>query len=341
MINIVEIVDNYKKRSRKIFPCHTNRASSIGHPCIRYLVYCRTHWQTQSLPDVGLQYIFDEGNTHEDAVLSLLQKAGLRLIDQQRAYEFKQFKITAHIDTKLIKTSTDECKSCGCVSHSEIGPNTPSIPLEIKSSEPYTWAKMETPEDMINSNKIWWRKYPAQIQLYISMSYGIEGDKIGKIKCRVPDAPGIMLTKNKLNGRLKQINFINNDEFLNDLLNKCSIINGHVDANTLPDPIEPDENTCGRCSFRSICIPEVDFSEALSMEKNEYLLGLLMERNALIEPSKRYKEIDKEVKQHVRGWKNSLLGSFHISGKYINKKTFQVKESQYWKSSIKFLGEKT
>ena len=324
MINIVDIVDEYIKRSRKVYPCHVNRASSIGHPCLKYLTYCRTHWQTQSLPNIGLQYIFNEGNTHEDALLDLLKKSGLRVIEQQRAFELP-FKVTGHIDGKIVVSDN---------------PHDPTIPLEIKSSEPYSWGKMDTPEDMLNSNKIWWKKYPAQAQMYIAGCNGITGDEIGKIKCRIPDAPGIMITKNKLNGRLKQINFINNDEFLNDLLHKATIINNHIKEGTLPDPIEPDENTCGRCSFKTICIPDVTFGEGLSMEDNPYLLGLLEERNALIPASKRYKEIDKEVKAAIKGWGNHLLGQFHVTGKNIDKKASQVSASQYWKSTIKFLGEK-
>ncbi len=324
MIDIIKTVDEYKKRSRRSYPCHTNRASSVGHPCLKFLVYSRTHWETQPLPPLGLQYIFDEGNAHEDIVLDLLRKSGLKLIEQQRAYEFREFKITAHIDAKLMVS---------------IDIIVPAIPFEIKSSEPYSWSKMDTPEDMINSKKIWWRKYPAQVQMYIAMSYGITGDKPGNIKCNVPDGMGIMITKNKLNGRLKQINFTNNDEFLNDILHKCTIINKHVDEGTLPDPIEPDEDVCGRCSFKSICIPDVTFGDALSMEYNEYLHGLLKERNALDPARKRYNEIDKEVKQSIKGWGNHLLGSFHITGKYIDKKAFDVKASKYWKSTIKYLGE--
>lgn len=340
MINIVEIIDEYKLRSRRIFPCHTNRASSIGMPCLRYLVYSRTHWQSQSLPNLGLQYVFDEGSLHESAVLNLLTKAGITLVEQQRSCEFKKFKITAHIDTSLVPIPTKTCQSCGSTHNIQTEQYIQSIPLELKSSEPYTWAKMNTPQDMINSNKIWWRKYPGQMQMYIAMCYGIEGDKPGNIKCLVPDAIGIMLTKNKLNGRLKQIEFKNDDEFLNDLLNKCTIINGHVDAGTLPEPIEPDEDVCGRCSFKMICIPDVDFGDTLSMEDNEYLLGLLSERESLIPAKKRYAEIDKEVKNGIKGWKNSLLGSFHISGKFIDKKAFSVAASRYWKSNIRFLGEK-
>lgn len=320
MLEIVKEVNEYKRRARRVYPCTVNRASSIGMPCLRYLVYCRTHWESQALPSLGLQYIFDEGNMHEDAVLDVLRKSGMQVTEQQRSFELRGYNVTGHIDGKIIDDGM-------------------AIPLEIKSSEPYSWSKMDTPQDMINTNKIWWRKYPSQMQTYIAGCYGIEGDKPGNIKCKVSDARGIMITKNKLNGWLKQIEFTNNDEFLNDILNKALIINKHVDEGTLPDPIEPDEDTCGRCSFKTICIPDVDFGETLAMVDNEYLFGLLTERQSLIQVFKRYNVIDKEVKNAIKGWGNRLLGQFHLSGKWINKKAFTVSESRYWKSNVKFLGE--
>lgn len=37
-----QLQEKFYTRDVKISPVHTNRASEIGHPCLRYLVYLRT-----------------------------------------------------------------------------------------------------------------------------------------------------------------------------------------------------------------------------------------------------------------------------------------------------------
>jgi hypothetical protein len=312
-------------KKRSVWPQNSNRSSTINHPCLRYLTYSRTHWQVQSLPSLNLQYVFEEGNNHEKTVLRLLEDSGFTLIEQQRAFSFEKFNITGHLDAKIVVSDN---------------PQDHAIPLEIKSSEPYFWSKVESSQDFANSKKVWHINYLGQMQMYIASTYGIEGEELGKIKCKVPDGMGIMIIKNKLNGRLKQVNFVNNDDFLNDILHKATIVNDHVKNETLPDAIEPDENICGRCNFKSLCIPEVSFDEVLSIEENQYLLGLLEERQAIMPVYRRYNEIDKEVKLNVKGKSNSLLGQFHITGKTIKKKGFEVKPGSYWKANIRYLGDK-
>ena len=54
-----------KQEKIKVYPCRNLRASNIGHPCERYLYLLVTRWEDQRPHDVGLQHIFDLGNTLE------------------------------------------------------------------------------------------------------------------------------------------------------------------------------------------------------------------------------------------------------------------------------------
>jgi len=78
---IIEKIYESKGREIKQYPVHSNRASDLGIPCLRYHVLNRTRWQERALHDVGLQMIFDLGNDIEQIVLRELSEAGVTVIE--------------------------------------------------------------------------------------------------------------------------------------------------------------------------------------------------------------------------------------------------------------------
>ena len=98
---IVEKLDEYVAAQRKISPQHVNRASNLGHPCLRYLVYCRTRWQDMTLHPVSLQYIFMGGQAEEADGVKLLHEAGIEIIEQQKSFFWKEYQISGHLDFKV------------------------------------------------------------------------------------------------------------------------------------------------------------------------------------------------------------------------------------------------
>src|SRR3990167_11025677 len=87
-LNIPEAVDATKQKKIKLYPCHTNRASNAGQECVRRLVYERVAWDKKILHDVGLQYIFDEGNRSEDITMQELNEAGIPIFEGQRHFKY-------------------------------------------------------------------------------------------------------------------------------------------------------------------------------------------------------------------------------------------------------------
>jgi CRISPR/Cas system-associated exonuclease Cas4 (RecB family) len=215
---IVEKIDSSKEAKICLYPTHANRASCLGHPCTRYLVYKRTKWDEQIPHNVGLQYIFDLGNEFEKIALQELAQAGFSIIEQQRTLAYKDANITGHIDG-LIQIDGE------------------LYPIDIKSIHPFLFDKINTIHDIINS-KYWHIKgYYTQMQLYLFMN---KKDK------------GYLLFKNKTTGRYKEIEVLYDQKHIDETIKKAKAIERHIESNTLPDTIAWSTE-CERCPFKHLC----------------------------------------------------------------------------------------
>jgi len=294
---LIEKIIEQKQSKIRLRPCHTNRASSLGHVCERKLVFDRTRWQDAIPYDVGLQFIFDEGNLQERQVLKDLDEAGWHVIDQQRDYEWKEYQITAHLDGKIVLDKP--------------------FTLEIKSMNPYTFTQIHTAQDIIESRKHYIRAYAAQGQIYMLLS---NSERM------------VFIFKNKSTGQLKEIWMDLDYQFAEELIQKAVRINAHVNAGTIPDPIPWNEDICGRCAFAHICLPEAR-REALDLTDDPELELKLKRRHELAPLRKEYEEIDDEVKAAVKEKAKVVVGDFLITGRFVEPKG----RPKYWKSDIQLL----
>lgn len=265
MIDIVKQLEEYKRSKQKIYPCHSNRASALGDECERRLVYMRVAWEQQLMPDVSLQYIFDEGNIQERALFDDLNAAGIVLIEQQRPFSWPEYQISGMIDARI--------KDNGSI-----------YPLEAKSMSPFIWDNINSIQDL--DKYPWTKKYIAQMVLYLLMS-----------NCEI----GMFILKNKSTGKIKQLN-VNLSDYLElgeSLLQRAKRINDHIQAKTLPDKIN-DFKTCSECAFRHICLPEILAKGGIEFIDSEKLEKLLNRREELQSLSKEYTDTDKQVKEELK-----------------------------------------
>ena len=262
MPKFIDKIDNLKREHIKQYPCNSNRASEMGHECLRYLVFMRTKWQEKCLHDLELQYIFEEGNIHEDDVLNSIKKAGFKIIEQQKSFEWREYQITGHIDAKAVEDN--------CV-----------IPIEIKSASPYTFEKIDGVESLKNAKYHYMRKYPAQMTLYLLMDN---------------KEYGYFIFKNKQTGRLKEVRVDLDYQLGEELLKKAEAINRHVKEGTLPSHMPYDEDICIECGFRQICLPDVKRS-ALEFINNKEIEEKLDRYFELKPFKKEYDELDKHIKK--------------------------------------------
>ena len=289
-------------RSRiKIYPCHVNRASSCGHPCERFLFYSRARWNERALHDVGLQMIFDEGNMHEESVISRLKESGIQVVEQQRPFEWRELELTGHID-------------CACVF------NGKAYPTEIKSMSPYSFEKTNSIDDMKNSKYVYMRGYPSQMYMYLLMK-------------EIED--GLFVLKNKVNGQIKVLDVPLDYASAELIVRKLERVNVALKANKEPNRAV-DANVCGECGFKHICLPDIQYGEGISVGSEE--LAQLIDEQEELESQlekqtavqRRLTEVKDLIKEMTKDKASVLAGNYLISGKWIEKKAFQVKETRYW-----------
>lgn len=301
---IIEKIMENKKAKIKQWPVRSNRASSLGHECLRYLVLERTRWEEKTLHNVGLQLIFDEGNLHERAVLRDIEDAGYTTVEQQRPFELKEYAITGHIDCKVLFESY-------------------AAPTEIKSMSPFIFPSIDGVDSLINSRYPWVRRYPAQLTLYLLMD----------------EKPwGLFIFKNKQSGELKEVRIDLDHSLAEKLIKKAKAINEHVSRGTLPDVIPYDDDLCDSCGYVHICLPEMK-REAVDLSTDPELEQKLDRREELKPLVSEYNALDKKVKKQIKDQPKILCGPYLITGKIVERKAYVVEAASYWKTNIKRLEE--
>lgn len=283
-LNLRQTIEDYLKKERKGYAPACNYASGAGHPCARKLVYDRLNWQEKLLPNARTLMIFRDGNMHEGAVLRLLQDAGLTIEETQRPFEWPELQVRGRLDGRIRN-------------------NGSKIPLEVKSSNSFTWDSVNSQEDLKNASKYWVQGYYAQMQLYLFMANEEEG---------------ILLLKNKQTGQLKEIAVTIDYDYAEQIAQKLELVNKHVAARTYPERVS-DRTVCQYCDFRHICLPDEE-SGQINIESDEELVELLEEREHLRDAAKEYDKVDKKLKEY---WKKMEVGTYLIGAR------FQVKIIRY------------
>ena len=306
--NIEARVDAAMMKDIKVAPVNSNRASELGHPCTKYLVLLRTKWQEKKLPDVGLAYIFGGGRKIEEYAKFQLERAGFEVTDQSRAFEDKAHSITGWLDC--------------CISDPEADGDhrRTRYPTEIKGINSFDWEKIHSAEDMMHSKKVWMRKYPAQLQLYLYLS---EYER------------GLFYIVNKLNYRPKAVWMALDYDYVEKLLKKAENVNTHVSEGTLPEGV-CDWEVCETCPFQHICLPDI-----VNQKGVEFVVdGALVDdftRMQELKPSKaEYDAIDRKLKPLLEGKDKLSIGDYFVTGKYITVKheAKEASESQQWRKKI-------
>jgi len=269
---IIEKIYAEKARKIKNNPCHSNRASNLGDPCLRRLVYERTNWQDKQLYDINTQLIFDEGNNQEKIVIRDLLDAGIEIFEQQRSFEIRDLQISGRMDLK-VKV-----------------PGDPHLyPAEIKSMSDHIFLKINSINDFYILPYPWLKKYPGQLILYMLDS---EEDR------------GVFILKNKSTGALKEI-WIEMDWNLADLLlKKAEEINKHIKAGTYPEKIN-NLDICNKCPFNHICLPDQSFGPEFSQDQRNQLIDLTARINELKEYYLEYESLNKKLKELLKKWDHS------------------------------------
>ena len=295
---ITEAILESKRKKISSYPVHSNRASDLGNPCVRYHVYNRTRWAEKSLHDVGLQSIFDLGNDFEQIALRELAEAGIRIIEQQRSFEWKDYQITGHVDG-LVQV------------------NGGAYPIEIKSMSPFVFDSIQDITSLTKGKYAYLRRYPTQLNLYMLMK-GID--------------KAVFLFKNKSTGAYKEVWMSLDYDLGEETLKRAEAINAHVTAGTLPERIANDSQ-CEDCPFVHICLP---YRTGQEVEIDTGELATMLDRLEELKPVvKEYDEIDGAVKKAVEGREKILAGDWLITGKWQERKEMLIKATRFWRRTVR------
>ena len=309
---------NLKQARIQQYTHEHNNASEIGHPCERFLVFSRTKWDQKPLHDVSLQCIFDEGKRQEESLVRDLLDAGIEFIESQKPLYDQKLKLSARLDGKIV------------ISYQEVVNNKQitvkqAYPVEIKSMSPYSFEKINTVKDMFDD--IYACKYPAQLTLYLYLD--------AKEK-------GYFILKNKSTGQIKVIELTLDYEYAEQLIQKIERINHYVDNNEVP-PVTVDATVCKTCPFLQVCMPDIK-NTSIIFDDDSDLVKLINRRNELQKQLEQTKAIEKElrsveelIKKAVTGKEKIIAGDYLITGKYVKRAGYEVKETQYWTYKIESL----
>lgn len=306
MKDVISQIVEAKRKKIKIYPCHTVRASQVGHPCMRFLVYSITRWQDKTPHDAGLEFVFEGGRLVEELALKDFEDAGFRVYrpEPDRAIAESRPRITGHIDIRV-----------------DFGDGK-VYTGEIKGLNKYDFDSLNSLKDFFNSKKVWIRKYPAQLMTYLY----IKGEERGFFYLK--SIPGFQ----------PKLIWINLDiDYMDKILKKTERIEKHVAEGTVPECIS-DYDTCQYCPFLYICLPEIKAQPMEIIDDSEFEQKLIR-RGELSPIIKEYREIDREIKKKIEGKERLMIGDFLITGKYIERKGYEVKPSRYWQSKILNLGK--
>lgn len=286
----------------KVYPCEHLRASNLGHPCERYLYMLIKHWDEQKPHDVGLQNIFDLGNTLEEHTIKNIREAGFEAFTPtQRAWRIEKPLITGREDIRI----KDE--------------NGELLPVEIKGLSPQEWERLNSVQDFFDSKKAYIKGYPAQLMVY--MLY-FEKEK------------GFFALTNKLTGETKFIEVPFDYDYAESLLQKAERVYKAIETDTPPEPCD-NISFCENCPLAHVCgecrrIPaDIDLDEDLD--------ALINRKNELAPAKKEYEDVDKEIKQRVGEREKVITGQYLIERKATTRKAFTVPESTTYRINIRRL----
>ncbi len=275
------VMESYTETDKR--PVRTNWASELGHKCIRYLVYKRLEWDKATAYSHETLRIFEAGNMIEEIAKRDFERAGFKIIEHNRAYEWREYQISGKLDFVL------EDKT-GFV-----------FPVEVKGLADHYAKKLTCVEDFFASNKSWVQKYPAQLTMYMLMSNYEYGALYIIGKPSLIPYPAIWV----------HLDYT----FAEDLLQKAQKINEYVTKNEYPPQIEYQESICGKCQFRHLCMPPTNFEGAKFID-NEELEQKLNRREELKESVDEYKQIDEDVKGQFENITEAYIGkTWRIVGK--------------------------
>lgn len=283
-------------------------ASMIGDPCERFLYHSIADWRLGKTTDIRLQGIFELGKHLEEKAKDYLRELGYTV--QEQLDKFDEHNIVGWGD----------CFISGYAKKLQEEENPMILnkaPVEIK------WL-MNVKEDMgiwdlLNSDKRWERRYPAQLLCYMYF-------KASEV--------GLFLAFEKASSWPHHVWVNFNDpgmlEYMEGLLKKAERVMEAVKTETPPERIHPAQGFCFDCDYIQVCQPPLWFGDAALILNNPRVAELLERNEALAQYTSEREKIKKELKKLLKGVESAVCGDWLISGQEVRRQGFEVAPFSFW-----------
>lgn len=252
-------------------PHNTVRASEIGHPCDRFLVYSITNPDDRAPTSPDLQHLYDLGTFLEELAKVRFRKAGYKINEIKRGEYWSKHNISGHIDFEVEN------------------PDGIIAPVEAKSMERFSWDKLALDVDKWKmDHRVWVRKYPAQLLIYCIL-YGYDFGYFA------------VMSKHHSIIKIRRLNAVEEHwlEYGEQLIKRADYITDCVKKGAVPEKIT-NPSVCEKCDFFTLCLPDIDKGEPLQfLEQDAEFLEQLERREELKKSKSEFAQVDKLVKQRI------------------------------------------
>lgn len=300
------------------WPVRSNYVSGIGGDCDRELVYNRVRWAEKEPFDPTTLQLFEIGDVYAELLYKRLRDAGYKVHQQETPLADEAILLSGRIDLRIEKDGG-----------TWIG--------EAKTMNPFDWDKINSVEDLAESSKPWLRKYPAQLNTYLGLDRAANP--------RTWNPWGVFLLINKVTSRVKALWMEFDPALYEETRVRVQRVNDHVDLyrialedEYLPDRIEYSEAVCGRCAFRMICLPDVDFGAGLEILDDDTLRDMLARRSELKPLADEFEDVDRAIKVRFKGQPGDrVVSGWKITTKIQERAGYEVQPSTYSVTTIRKL----
>lgn len=301
--NIGARLDDVVMKARRIGePQYTNRASGIGHPCLRKLYYDRAEWQNRAPWPLDTLRRFREGKRHEQLAIDDLGAAGYRWTHGQTPAFFSDLSLSCTVEGYLEDIETGA-----------------RILAEIKSMDPHPFAGATSIDHLRES--LFYRGYLYQLTTYMRA---------------VDETEAIFVLRNRSTGEMRFLSYEFDPTVWEDTVEKCKRVNAAVGKKEPPDRIDQAERkrVCSYCPFSHICLPDITNEKGgiLFLEDAPGLEAKIARKFEIDAQAKEHKALSEEIRELTRGLDGVVCGEFLIEGK-------ETKAGQ-WRGEIKRLIDK-
>jgi hypothetical protein len=277
-------------RSARTASPHATVWASAWRVCERRMTYELT--QPETLPPWPAEVLqrFRRGDDRERDLLADLARVGrdaeppFTLTSQQHRFELKDHRgrvaITGKVDARLHFADAHPV-------------------VEVKTWSPHITDRVETFDDLLDNP--WTLSGAHQLLAYL---YGA-GEPFGFL---LLDRSGLPL--------LLPVDLDAHLDRMEDFLAKAERVLDHVAAGTLPDFLEGDPAECKRCAwYGHTCNPPLTANIATVLIDPD-LEALIDRREQLAPAGREFLDLDRAVKDRLRGVESGVIGPYAITGKW-------------------------